>query len=186
MSVEAMQAFTALLALAAAALAVFVVVGRLLRTRSALLDDLFHVVDDAALWIGFLIAAVAMAGSLYFSEVANYLPCRLCWFQRIAMYPLAVILLIAAIRRDRGVRWYAIPLAAVGACVSIYHYLVEWHPQLEGDACDPNNPCSLVWFRQFGFVTLSLMALCGFVAIIALLLPPWRRELPEGPDRLVT
>ena len=127
-----------------------------------------------------------MLGSLYFSEVANYVPCRLCWFQRIAMYPLAVILLVAAIRRDRGVRWYAIPLAGLGACVSIYHYLVEWHPQLEGDACDPTNPCSLVWFREFGFVTLALMALCGFVAIIALLLPTGRRELDAMSDRLET
>ena len=68
------------------------------------------------------------------------MPCRLCWFQRIAMYPLAVILLVAAIRRDRGVRWYAIPLAALGACVSIYHYLVEWHPQLEGERVRPDQP----------------------------------------------
>ncbi len=178
--------FTALLAIGAAILAVFVVVGRLVRGRSALLDELFDTVDDAALWIAFLVAAGATLGSLYFSEVANYVPCRLCWYQRIAMYPLTVILLVAAIRRDRGVRWYAIPLAGVGACVSIYHYLVEWHPQLEGDACDPTNPCSLVWFREFGFVTLALMALCGFVAIIALLLPIRRRELDDAPDRLGT
>jgi disulfide bond formation protein DsbB len=183
MSVDAMQVFTALLALAAAGLAAFIVAGRVLRGRFGALDDAIDAVDDAALWIAFLIAAVAMSGSLYFSEVANYLPCRLCWFQRIGMYPLAVILLVAAVRRDRGVRWYAVPLAALGACVSVYHYLVEWHPQLEGSACDPNNPCSLVWFREFGFVTLPLMALCGFVAIIALLAP--RRELDGRAQRLV-
>jgi disulfide bond formation protein DsbB len=181
-SVEAMQVFSAVLALAAASLAVVVIAGRLLRGRLDALDAVVDAVDDAALWIGFLIAALAMAGSLYFSEVANYVPCRLCWFQRIAMYPLAVILLVASIRRDFGVRWYAIPLAAIGGCVSIYHYLVEWHPQLEGDACDPTNPCSLVWFREFGFVTLSLMALCGFVAIIVLL-AGGGRELDRSPER---
>jgi disulfide bond formation protein DsbB len=186
MSVEAMQVFTALLAIGAATLALVVLVGHLFRGRSVALDGLLDAIDDAALWIAFLVATVALLGSLYFSEVANYVPCRLCWFQRIAMYPLAVILLVAAIRRDRGVRWYAIPLAGIGACVSIYHYLVEWHPQLEGDACDPSNPCSLVWFREFGFVTLALMALCGFVAIIALLLPVRRRELDDGSDRLGT
>jgi disulfide bond formation protein DsbB len=185
MSVEAMQVFTALLALGAAGVAAISIGGRLLRGHSSLVDDAVDAVDDAALWIAFLVAAVAMAGSLYFSEVANYLPCRLCWFQRIAMYPLAVILLIAAVRGDRGVRWYAIPLAAAGACVSVYHYLVEWHPQLEGDACDPANPCSLVWFREFGFVTLPLMALCGFVAIIALMLPLHRRELDDAGQRPV-
>jgi disulfide bond formation protein DsbB len=186
MSVEAMQVFTALLAIAAAVLAVLVLAGRLIYGRSALLDELLDAVDDAALWIAFLIATCAMLGSLYFSEVANFVPCRLCWFQRVAMYPLAVILLVAAIRGDRGIRWYAIPLAGLGACVSIYHYLVEWHPQLEGDACDPTNPCSLVWFREFGFVTLALMALCGFVTIIALLLPTRWGELDAAPDRLGT
>jgi disulfide bond formation protein DsbB len=186
MSAEAMQVFTALLALGAAALALAVIIGRLVRTSSTVVDEMMHVVDDAALWIAFLVAGIATAGSLYFSEVANYVPCRLCWFQRIAMYPLAVILLVAAIRRDRGVSWYVIPLAALGACVSIYHYLVEWHPQLEGSACDPNNPCSLVWFREFGFVTLPLMALCGFVAIIVLVLPAPRRELDAVADRLGT
>jgi disulfide bond formation protein DsbB len=170
-SVEAMQVFAALLALCAAGLAVGVVVLRLAGGRSPLLDDVLALIDDAALWIAFVVAALATAGSLYFSEVADYVPCRLCWFQRIAMYPLAVILLVAAIRRDRSVRWYAIPLAGIGACISIYHYLVEWHPRLEGDVCDPTNPCSLVWFREFGFVTLPLMALCGFAAIIALLAP---------------
>lgn len=181
MSIEAMQVFTALLAVGAALLAVLVVLGRVVGGRSALLDDVMQVIDDAALWLAFLIAGAATAGSLYFSEVANYLPCRLCWLQRIAMYPLAVILLIAAIRRDRAIRWYAIPLAVLGAGVSIYHYLVEWHPQLEGDACDPTNPCSLVWFRQFGFVTLSLMALCGFAAIVALLATMTGEE-PDDPD----
>ena len=72
-------------------------------------------IDDAALWLAFLVAATATAGSLYFSEVADYVPCQLCWFQRIAMYPLAVVLLVAAIRRDRSVRWYVGPLAAIGA-----------------------------------------------------------------------
>jgi disulfide bond formation protein DsbB len=181
MSVEAMEVFTAMLALGAAGLAVAVTIGRLFAGRS----EVMLTVDDAAIWLAFIVSAVATAGSLYFSEVADYVPCRLCWFQRIAMYPLAVILLIAAIRRDREIRWYAIPLAAVGACVSIYHYLVEWHPRLEGDVCDPTNPCSLVWFREFGFVTLSFMALCGFAAILALLAPSRGRELDEPSDRLV-
>ena len=172
--------FTALLAMAAAGLAIFVTIGRLVDSRS----EVIRAIDDAALWLAFLIALASTLGSLYFSEVANYVPCRLCWFQRIAMYPLSVILLIAALRRDTAIRWYAVPLAAIGACVSIYHYLVEWHPRLEGDACDPTNPCSLVWFREFGFVTLPLMALCGFVAIIALLLPAGQRELDNEPDRL--
>ena len=86
-------------------------VGRLLRSAAR---ELMRVVDDAALWLAFIVAAVATAGSLYFSEVANYVPCRLCWFQRIAMYPLAVILLIAAIGvigRSAGTRSRSPPSA---------------------------------------------------------------------------
>ena len=92
-------------------------------------------IDDVALWLAFLVAAAATAGSLYFSELAHFIPCTLCWYQRIAMYPLSLILLIAAIRRDRGVRWYVGPLAGAGAVISTYHYLVEWYPSLEGPTC---------------------------------------------------
>lgn len=167
-----MQLFTSLLAIAAALLAVAVLVAWLARGRTATLDGLLVAVSDAALWLAFLVASVATVGSLYFSEVADFVPCRLCWFQRIAMYPLAVILLVAALRRDRGVACYAVPIAAIGACVSIYHYLIEWNPDLEvGNACAATGPsCSDTWFRELGFVTLSFMALCGFAAIIALTL----------------
>ena len=114
--VEAAQLFFSLLALVALGGAVVArrrpAAGRPLAPRAA---QLVAAVDDAALWIAFLVAATATAGSLYFSEVADFVPCQLCWFQRIAMYPLAVILLVAAIRRDRGVRWYVGPLAAIGA-----------------------------------------------------------------------
>ena len=188
--VEAVQVFTSLLALGAAALAVALVAGWLRRGRSAMVDGLLVAVSDAALWIAVLVAGIATAGSLYFSEVADFTPCRLCWFQRIAMYPLAVILLVAAIRRDRDVQWYAVPIAAVGACISLYHYLVEWNPDLEvGNACAASGlSCSAVWFREFGFVTLSFMALCGFAAVIVLTLVGTRvaaeRELNAPTERL--
>ena len=95
------------------------------------------------------------------------MPCRLCWFQRTAMYPLSVILLVAAIRRDRGARFYVVPIAAIGAIVSSYHYLLEWKPSLEGGACSAVGPaCADIWFREFGFVTLAFMALAGFITII--------------------
>ena len=92
------------------------------------------------------------SGSLYFSEVAHFVPCRLCWFQRIAMYPLAVILLVAAIRRDRAVRWYAGPLAAIGAARLGVPHLIEWRPELEGGACELFGPsCTDIWFQRVRF-----------------------------------
>jgi len=120
------------------------------------------------------VATLAAAGSLYFSEVANYTPCTLCWYQRIAMYPLVLLLGIAAWKRDIGIRLYAIPLAAVGATISAYHYLLEWFPQIDAGACTVGIPCTQVWFREFGFVSLPFLALTAFLLVITLLLIPAR------------
>lgn len=166
--VEAVQVFTSLLAIGAAVIVLAVGLGLALRSSVGWVDEAMSAVEDAALWIAFLVAAVATFGSLYFSEVADLEPCRLCWFQRIAMYPSTVILFVAALRNDRAVRWYVTPLAAIGACVSLYHYVIEWRPNLEGGACDFGPSCSAFYFRQFGFVTLAFMALCGFLAIATL------------------
>ena len=87
------------------------------------------------------VAAVCMAGSLYYSEVANFPPCRLCWYQRAAMYPLVPVLALSAITRFHRIRPYAALVALVGAGVSTFHVLVEHHPNLETSSCDPNNPC---------------------------------------------
>lgn len=163
-----MQVFTSVLAIGAAALAISVVAGGALRTSAGWIDDVMSAIEDAALWIAFLIGTVAMGGSLYFSESAHLEPCRLCWFQRVAMYPLAAILLVAAVRGDRAVRWYVVPVAGIGACVSLYHYVIEWRPELEAGSCQFGPTCSDFYFREFGFVTLAFMALCGFVAIIVL------------------
>lgn len=112
------------------------------------------------------IATTCLVGSLYFSEIVNYIPCRLCWYQRIMMYPLAVILIIASIRRDSKIGWYAAPLATIGASISTYHWLLERYPNLDSGACDVTVPCEFVWFENFGFVTLPFMAFTGFFAIL--------------------
>jgi Disulfide bond formation protein DsbB len=178
--VEAFELFFTLLALLALGGSIVFLTARVVLRRAPADAPLAVAIDDAALWIAFLIAATATAGSLYFSEVANYAPCQLCWYQRIAMYSLAPILLVAAIRRDRSVRWYAGPLAAGGAVISTYHYLIEWRPSLQGGACGFGPSCADIWFREFGFVTLAFMALCGFLAILVLVVPPpiARQEAP--------
>ncbi len=127
-------------------------------------------------------SVLATAGSLYFSEIAHYLPCTLCWYQRIAMYPLVVILGIAAVRRDIDVRIYAIPLALIGALISSYHYLLEWFPQIDTGACSAVIPCTQVWFREFGFVSMPLLALIAFGLIITFLLIPPRSSSTDEAD----
>jgi disulfide bond formation protein DsbB len=175
MQPPAVQVIASVLALAAVCGAVALVVARMLAPRR------LRALQPYALWFAWGIAATATAGSLYFSEVAHYVPCRLCWFQRIAMYPLAVLLGIAALRRDPGVWRYAVVFPAAGAAVSVYHYLIERGVLTEGGACEIANPCNLIWFERFGFVTLPLMALAGFVAIgatLVVLVRPADREIP--------
>jgi hypothetical protein len=148
----------AILALVAAATAIATTVALVARRVPAWLRD------DVALPLAAAIATVATAGSLYLSEVAGYLPCTLCWYQRIAMYPLVVILGVAAWRRDRTAWLTALPLAVLGSVIAVWHIAIERRPGL-GGVCDPAAPCSLRWVEEFGFLTLPTMALIGFVAI---------------------
>ena len=136
---------------------------------SELRAELVHDFRRLGLWLAWVVAAVATAGSLYFSEVANYVPCQLCWYQRIAMYPLAGVLLVAAVRRDWSARWYCLPMLIVGVGVSAYHYFIEWKPSFGERACSVGPACTDIWFRRLGFVTLAFMALSGFIAILLLL-----------------
>ena len=164
--------FTSVLALAAAALAVAVVVGWLLRGRSETVDGLLVATSDAALWIAFLVAGTAMAGSLYFSEVADFIPCRLCWFQRICMYPLALLTLLAALANDYRIARYLLPLPVIGAGFSVYHLLVENGVVHETQGCRISAPggCAIKWIDEFGYVTIPTLALTGFALVFAFLL----------------
>jgi disulfide bond formation protein DsbB len=135
------------------------------------LRELRATLAGVELWVAWGVAAVATAGSLFFSEYSDFVPCRLCWFQRIAMYPLAVLLLIAAIRRDRrGGALYALPFPIVGAAVAIYHVYIERNPEAESASCKVSAPCSLKWIEELGYVTLPVLALTAFAAILSLLL----------------
>jgi disulfide bond formation protein DsbB len=124
---------------------------------------------DSALPLATAIAAVTTLGSLYYSEIAGYPPCTLCWYQRIAIYPQVIVLGVAALRRDREVWRTAIPLAVVGAAISVWHIVIERLPSLAGP-CDPSNPCTIKWVEEFGFLTVPAMALVAGLAFIALTL----------------
>jgi disulfide bond formation protein DsbB len=138
--------------------------------------------DDVALPLAAAIATVATAGSRWMSEVAGYPPCTLCWYQRIAIYPLVVVTGVAAWRGDRQVWRTAVPIAALGSLVSIYHLAVERNPAL-GGACDPAAPCSVRWVEQFGVLTLPAMALAAAVAIAVLTLAARPGRSDDDSDR---
>lgn len=159
----ALLAVTSQVAIAAVIVLALVVRPTLARVRVAL--------GAQTLQLAFLVALVATAGSLWLSDGAHFVPCRLCWYQRIAMYPMTVILGVAALRRDVDVRVYALPVVAIGATISVWHMLIERFPSLESaTSCDPANPCSLIWVERFGYLTIPTMALTAFTLIAALLL----------------
>ena len=173
MSVEAVTLLFALLAVAAelfvVAAVVLAVAGRFVPAAGRRWAEAREVIGPQALPLAAVVAGVATAGSLYLSEVAHFTPCRLCWVQRGFMYPLAVILAGAAWRGALGVRPVVIATAALGGSVSVWHMLIERFPSLESStSCDPDNPCSLIWFEQFGYLTIPTMALSAFVAIAVL------------------
>ena len=163
---EQLQLFFALLALLALAGSVALVVARLVGGAARpLLDGL----APLRLPVPALVTSVAMLGSLWFSEVVGYRPCVLCWYQRIAMYSLAIVLVVAAVRRDRSIVPYAMVLAGVGAAVSVYHWVLERWPSIDTGSCSPDAPCSVPYFEVFGFVSLAFMALCAFVTVLVFL-----------------
>ena len=187
MTVEAVTLFLALLAVVAqTTVGVGIVLaagGRASARLAAARTTAARSVADQALALGFVVAAVATAGSLYYSEVANFPPCRLCWYQRIAMYPLVPLLGIEAWRRDAGIRVYAATLAGAGAVVSTYHVVLERFPDLESGVCDPTNPCTLIWVRRFGYLTIPTMALSAFAVILTLLAVASPRDPHQGAPR---
>ncbi|WP_188969841.1 disulfide bond formation protein B [Deinococcus aerolatus] len=142
---------------------------------------------DNRLYLAWLVALAATLGSLYFSEVRGFRPCVLCWYQRIAMYPLAVILGIAALNSDLGVRRYVLPLAAVGWVVALIQNLEDWNVIPTLKACsalvDPTVvPCNTPW-PIWGagalsvvnpILTIPVLSMVAFTLIIALL--SWRRR----------
>lgn len=115
--------------------------------------------------IALLAAWIATLGSLYLSEVLGWVPCVLCWYQRILMYPLALILAIGIFRDDRRLYTYALPFALIGAATSLYHYLLiktTWFPPPE---CSLGIPCTIEYMNLFGFINVPFLALTAFTII---------------------
>jgi len=118
-----------------------------------------------------LVATVSTLGSLFFSEVMELPPCVLCWYQRIFMFPLAVILTVGLLPFDIRVVQYALPLAAIGWLFALYHLLL-YHGLIPEDLqpCSQDVPCSKVNLELFGFITIPLLSLFSFSIVVVLLI----------------
>ncbi len=120
----------------------------------------------------FVVALTATLGSLFYSEIAGYEPCKLCWFQRIFMYPQAFILGLALYKKDLTVASYSLLLSSVGAVIAGYHYLLQLNiaPSLPCSAVGYSVSCSQVFVMNFGYITIPLMAFTAFALLITLTL----------------
>lgn len=112
-----------------------------------------------------LVAVVATIGSLYFSEVAGYPPCELCWYQRILMYPLVIILGMGAVEDRRAVWKTAIPLSGLGTGIAAYHSYLQIS-STAGSSCSVGGCGGILW-RGFGVFTIPRLSLLAFVLITA-------------------
>lgn len=129
--------------------------------------------------IALLAAWIAMCGSLFFSEVLGWLPCELCWYQRIFMYPLAFILAIGILRRDRGLYMYVLPLSLFGGLISLYHYLLIKTNLFPPPECKAGVSCTVDYLNWFGFINIPFMALTAFLIISVMMIVSARAPRPE-------
>jgi disulfide bond formation protein DsbB len=122
-------------------------------------------------YLAWIIALVAMVGSLFFSEVMQLPPCVLCWYQRIAMYPLVVVIGAGILMRDGRMKVYALSLCLIGLAISIYHNLLYYGILPESIApCTQGISCTTVQLQWLGFITIPLMALTAFIGVSLCLL----------------
>lgn len=120
-----------------------------------------------SLYLAWLVSVVATLGSLYFSEIRDFIPCELCWYQRILMYPLVLILGIGTFQNDPSVKRFVLPMAVFGWFVSLFHYLQQKVPGFaEIKPCSSGVPCSAQYINWLDFITIPFLAFTAFSLII--------------------
>lgn len=116
-----------------------------------------------------IVALIAKMGSLYFSEVKGFIPCEWCWYQRILMYPLTIIYLVAYVQKNEKIIYTTLPITGLGVVLSAIHYLQQ-KVSLFGMECKSSVPCSLQYINWGGFITIPFLSLVGFLLITLLAL----------------
>lgn len=162
-----MDAIINILSIATVAAQIFVAVSLFRWLFKFKWRKLLSYVSRRRLLLAFLVSLTATLGSLFFSEIAGLEPCKLCWFQRIFMYPQAVILLVAYLKRDELVGKYIVPLAGIGILFSAYNIYIQ---QINAPtSCSASNAsCDVIEFIKFGYITIPVMAFTAFAVLITL------------------
>jgi disulfide bond formation protein DsbB len=132
----------------------------------------FNYISNHSILFAFIVALTATSGSLFYSEIAGFDPCKLCWLQRIFMYPQVILLGIALKRKDMGVIYYSLALSMIGAIIAGYHYLlqIDIAPATPCSAIGSSASCSQVFVMNFGYVTIPMMSFTAFLLIIVFMI----------------
>lgn len=132
---------------------------------------------NKSLLLAWITSIIAMGGSLFFSEQMGFIPCTLCWYQRILMYPLVILLGIAFYKSDKKIYQYILPISLIGMAMSSYHYALQKIPAMqEFHTCTSDVPCSGQYINWFGFVTIPFLALIAFTIITISMMVLWKRK----------
>ncbi len=127
-------------------------------------------VKENLVQLSLLVAAVSTIGSLIFSEILKFPPCVLCWYQRIAMYPLVVILAVGIWKKDKNLPYFVLPLSIIGIIIAIYHNLLYYNIIPEATApCVQGISCTTKFIEWFGFITIPFLSLLAFIVITAVM-----------------
>ena len=126
---------------------------------------------EAPAYIAWVIVLLGMVGSLFFSEVMNYPPCVLCWYQRIALYPLVAVIAAGIVLRDQRMKYYALPLTVAGLLIAVYHNLLYYGVIPKSiSPCTEGVSCTDTQLELLGFITIPLLSLAAFAFIAVCLL----------------
>jgi len=133
--------------------------------------------QESLLFTAWAASVIAMFGSLYFSEIRQFEPCELCWYQRILMYPLTILLGIAYVKKDYKMALYSMILSAIGGSISIYHYSIQKLNFLAdfAPACG-RIPCTGQYINWFGFISIPFLALTAFIIIFICSILIWKQS----------
>lgn len=126
--------------------------------------------DKLLIYACWLLATISMLGSLFFSEIMQYPPCTLCWYQRIAMYPLVIIFFLGATENTAITFKFSIPFVVIGWVIALYHNLLHYKIIPESASpCMQGVSCATVYIKLAGFLTIPMMSLISFTLLIFLL-----------------
>ncbi|WAA11305.1 disulfide oxidoreductase [Fervidibacillus albus] len=135
---------------------------------------------DNLFFISWAVSVIATLGSLYFSEINQFVPCELCWFQRIFMYPLTILLGVAYVKKDWNLSLYMILLSGIGGTISLYHYLLQKLPSLHSQDFCGIVPCTAQYIDWAGFITIPFLALIAFCIIFGIHVYLWKSRKRKG------